>query len=189
VYGLAAAYDPNTNNFLITLAKDDAPDPDLAFNQIVIIVVPASGSSTPLRVNTLPISALHAPSIVCTGAVNRCLLTYEAADGNGSLTGTFIGVNPSTGEIAQHTTYTWGIPAWDTPGLAYHPPDDTFRFAVTDSNNAVFTYKVNNSDPFLTLYGTGDAWNSTSSQVSTAVLTSRYRGGTWKLEAWFLEYW
>jgi hypothetical protein len=190
IYGITAGYDPDRNMFVIGWVKRDST----YYNRINIITVPATGSTTPGATTTLSISALHPPSIACTGAYGRCLLAYETANGNGSLGGTFIGINAS-GQVVTFQSYVWPFVLYDTPGLTYIPfgsgyveNDDTFRLAVTDSSNAVYSYKMSNSDPGLVWYGTGDIWNSANSQISTAVLTSRYMFTT-RPEAWFVHYW
>lgn len=185
VYGLTAGYDPYSKSFLIAFVARNAS----YYNQLWITIVPASGSSIPAPVSTaLPYTALHAPSIACTGAANRCLLAYEQPDSIGSLTGLFVGVNPSTGVVQPVQAYVWPVANYDTPGLAFATNYNAFRIAVSSGEGTIGSYAFSNLDPNLGIF-TGFVWNSPGSAVSTPVVTIRTMGATLRPEAWFLRYW
>lgn len=186
IYGLTAAYDAFTKAFLIAFVVRDST----FYNRIHVTVVPAAGSTIPTKYTTaLPYTALHAPSISCTGAVDRCLLAYEAPDGAGSLTGVFIGVNASTGQVHPVSAYQWSVPMFDTPGVAYNPSDDTFHFAVNSGPGVMSAYSMSNANPAGSMVSTGAVWNSNFSPVSTPVVTVRSTPSWNRPEIWFLRYW
>jgi hypothetical protein len=183
---LTAAYDPYSNSFLLGYVKDLF---GTAWHRVHITRVPATGNSNPIFTYTLSASSGHAPSISCTGAAQGCLALYESANGNGSVAGTFFGVldNNVIHTIQVTSSVTWSLPAFDTPGLTYNAADDTFRMALSENGTAVYSYKLDRSDPTLTWYGTGDIWNSQTNHVSTAVMLRRENG--FRLESWFVKYW
>jgi hypothetical protein len=144
VYGLTAEYDQYSDTFLVAYVTATQS----VYNEIVIITVPALGSSTPgnstiLTYNLNIATALHAPKIACTGQSVGCWVFYETVTGDGYLAAIIAGISKSTGAVTGYGTYSWpGLPFWDTPGAVFDLDDKTFRITQTDSNNAIFSYKA-----------------------------------------------
>ncbi|MBL0220891.1 MAG: hypothetical protein IPQ07_44350 [Myxococcales bacterium] len=178
-YGLTVTYDGWSDSFLIGYLRND--------NRVMIITVPATGSSTLPFTTLLAASSYYAPSIACVGLPGGCIIAYSGIDANSVLTWTWGGVGAS-GQFAVSTTYTQGIVLMDTPSIVWVGTDSTFRLAQTSANNAIYSYKL--PPGTNTWVGTGDIYNSPLSQISTGVLGTRnFSPDPFRPEAWFLKFW
>lgn len=123
--------------------------------------------------------------MACSGTAQGCRIVW-----GDFVTGQLIwyeaGVSTASGAVTPTAAYLQNYLLFDTPSVAFNPPDSSFKLAITTMNDAIYSFTMGLTETSWT--GTGDIWNNPQSFVSAGMVSVRDELSDWRTFTWFPRY-
>lgn len=195
--GVSAAYDPQSNSFLVGFIGGSATITGASSRRVNLLVLPGPGNTAPVTPLFTGVYSYHAPSIACrastSGTDKNCLLHYENIDVGTSevISGcarhrdlrVTSGTTPSISYSA--VTGTGCVATYVQPSVAFSSATSELYLVQTELGDSVNTYKRAYAATSWTSFGT--PFVSASNIVTGAAIGEFAWNGVPRMEAWYTK--